>query len=519
MNRIIINIFALFLLTLGGLFGQTLIYDGAFLEEECRAWALPPAASWIEEDGERALQVQGNDEPGCVVLATRNFDFTPYAVRGLLVLSGEVKHAGVSQPRDSWNGVKFMMVIPQKGGKTGYFQAKEGIGDSPWHPVQASVQVGAEASVGRIMLGLQDASGTVWFRRLKMTFVPQDEAFPPLTPPDFQVPYTKRLQDEPVRRGAMSPSFYTEAVVSEDLPTLRSWGANLLRWQITRNWGRRYDNQDPAEYLQWIQSRIPGTLAVLDKAHELGMKVVVDLHVPPGGRDAQGNMVMFDNATYAEAFQEAWRMLATACKGHPALFGYDLINEPSQPYKVSRRDYLGLQYDVARIIREIDPETPIIVEANGWDNAAMFAYLSALPLQDVIYQVHCYAPSEFTHQGVDGRRTGFTYPDAARGWDKEFLREYLRPVREFQLRHGARIYVGEFSAVRWATGAEEYLRDCIALFEEYGWDWSYHAFREWEGWSVEHGEDPQDTRPASQDTARKRVLLEGFQHNQPDMHQ
>ena len=519
MNRIIINIFALFLLTLGGLFGQTLIYDGAFLEEECRAWELPPAASWIEEDGERALQVQGNDEPGCVVLATRNFDFTPYAVRGLLVLSGEVKHAGVSQPRDSWNGVKFMMVIPQKGGKTGYFQAKEGIGDSPWHPVQASVQVGAEASAGRIMLGLQDASGTVWFRRLKMTFVPQDEAFPPLTPPDFQAPYTKRLQDEPVRRGAMSPSFYTEAVVSKDLPVLRSWGANLLRWQITRNWGRRYDNQDPAEYLQWIQSRIPGTLAVLDKAHELGMKVVVDLHVPPGGRDAQGNMVMFDNATYAEAFQEAWRMLATACKGHPALFGYDLINEPSQPYKVSRRDYLGLQYDVARIVREIDSETPIVVEANGWDNAAMFAYMSALPLPDVIYQVHCYVPGEFTHQGVKREWIRLSYPDAARGWDKEFLRKHLRPVREFQLRHGARIYVGEFSAVRWAAGAEEYLRDCIALFEEYGWDWSYHAFREWEGWSVEHGEDPQDTRPVSQDTARKRILLEGFQHNQPDMHQ
>ncbi len=51
----------------------------------------------------------------------------------------------------------------------------------------------------RILDG-ESTSGTVWFRRLKMTFVPQDEAFPPLTPPDFQAPYTKRLQDEPVQR-------------------------------------------------------------------------------------------------------------------------------------------------------------------------------------------------------------------------------------------------------------------------------------------------------------------------------
>jgi hypothetical protein len=33
----------------------------------------------------------------------------------------------------------------------------------------------------------------------------------------------------------------------------------------------------------------------------------------------------------------------------------------------------------------------------------------------------------------------------------------LRPVREFALRHNAKIYVGEFSAIAWAEGAENYL--------------------------------------------------------------
>ncbi len=76
--------------------------------------------------------------------------------------------------------------------------------------------------------------------------------------------------------------------------------------------------------------------------------------------------------------------------------------------------------------------------------------------------------------------------------------------------HGARIYVGEFSAIAWAPGADAYLRDCISLFEEYGWDWTYHAFREWAGWSVEHeGEDDTSLRPSA-DNPRKRTLLDGF---------
>ena len=104
----------------------------------------------------------------------------------------------------------------------------------------------------------------------------------------------------------------------------------------------------------------------------------------------------------------------------------------------------------------------------------------------MIYQVHMYVPGEFTHQGVYGSSTGVRYPGkiGATEWNKEQLRKVLQPVREFQLAYNVHIYVGEFSAIRWAPGdsAYRYLKDCIELFEEYGWDWTYHAYREWDGW-------------------------------------
>ena len=50
----------------------------------------------------------------------------------------------------------------------------------------------------------------------------------------------------------------------------------------------------------------------------------------------------------------------------------------------------------------------------------------------------------------------------------------------------------------------------ISIFNEYGWHWTYHAFREWAGWSVEHEADGfMKFRPAA-DTPRKRALLEGL---------
>jgi hypothetical protein len=67
---------------------------------------------------------------------------------------------------------------------------------------------------------------------------------------------------------------------------------------------------------------------------------------------------------------------------------------------------------------------------------------------------------------------------------------------------------GDGRGVALAPGqsACNYLRDVIDLAEEYGWDWAYHAFREWDGWSVEHGPDPKDHGPSRTPTDREKLL-------------
>jgi len=128
-----------------------------------------------------------------------------------------------------------------------------------------------------------------------------------------------------------------------------------------------------------------------------------------------------------------------------------------------------------------------------------------------------YQPHAFTHQGVYGPPTNLSYPGLIGGqqWDKAAIRRAFQVARDFQLDYGVHIYIGEFSAIRWAPGdsAFNYPRDVIDVMEEYGWDWAYHAFREWQGWSVEHGGDRNDTRPAATPTARQKLLQSWFKQN------
>jgi len=88
-------------------------------------------------------------------------------------------------------------------------------------------------------------------------------------------------------------------------------------------------------------------------------------------------------------------------------------------------------------------------------------------------------------------------------------------ARAFQLAFNVHMYAGEFSAVRWATNgtAVNYLRDCITIFEEWGWDWTYHAYREYQGWSVEYDENINDNFPVNYTTPRKALLLSWFAQN------
>ena len=477
-----------------------------------RTWRLSPGC---RIEGSRLVAEVPAERWGETQWARTEIDLSRWEGRGFEARV-RVRGENLATPTEPWLGFKFMLSWRDRfTGAMRYPGAGAPLGSFDWREVSFR-QMGwfrGSDGPGMLHLGVQGSSGKLVFD-LDSLDIGDLRPIWPITNQNHRCEYSASVDNAAWRRpfrGAMSPS--GRDMTEDDFATLASWGATLLRYQMVRDWHGVGTNQDLDDYDRWLDGKLAHVESVvLPLAAKHGIKVVLDLHVTPGGRDASHEMNMFHDERFADHFVEVWRRIARRLSRHPALYGYDLCNEPQQQTAAPPGlDGWNLQRRAAEAIRAIDPETPIIVESNANDSPDAYREMSPFDLTNVVYEVHMYAPGDFTHQGIQGMSMDrCRWPDASRGWDRDYLRSVLSPVREFQLRHGAHIYVGEFSAVAWAKGADEWLRDATAVFAEYGWDWTYHAFREWRGWSVEHEGSDIDHMAPSADNPRKRALLDGF---------
>ena len=326
----------------------------------------------------------------------------------------------------------------------------------------------------------------------------------------------------PRLRGVMVAPVPREA----DFRDLREMGASLIRYQLCAEGSLPTNATRKAamdHFDTWLGKRLDILeTQILPWARKYKLQVVVDLHDGPGGRMPDGETRLFHDPVLAAHLVRTWGRIAARFKGNAdILYGYDLLNEPIQRKPAAANcDWQTVQRRCSDTVRAVDQATTLIWEVADGDLPGGFEALKPSGDTNTVYEVHVYQPHAFTHQFVlAGLTNAVDYPVTdANGkvtFDKENLHRLLNPVMAFSKQARSRIYVGEFSAISWAPGesAARYLADCIALFEEYGWDWTYHAFREWQGWSVEHA-------PAaapgvhkfirSDDNPRKRVLLAGF---------
>ncbi len=131
----------------------------------------------------------------------------------------------------------------------------------------------------------------------------------------------------------------------------------------------------------------------LDFAAQHGQKVILDMH---NYARYKGNLIGSPEVPYS-AYAAVWRKLAAAFKGHPALLGYDIMNEPH-----STR---GLWPEAAQravdAIREVDMEALIFVEGDRWSSAFHWQavngdFILRDPADKLIYEGHLYFDKDFS---------------------------------------------------------------------------------------------------------------------------
>lgn len=436
-----------------------------------------------------------------------------------VMVRARVRAENVSQPPVAWNGVKCMLRVDHPGG-TDWPQKQNVAGTFDWQTIENVATINPNATGIQLILGLESVTGTVWFDEVSLQIIgamrrrPDNATDELRNATDRDAVY--KGHDRRRLRGAMIGTNVGES----DIRVLGGeWGANHIRWQLL--WGGfpngPADTATVEEYREWLEKEFRRLDALLPVCEELGMLIVIDLHTPPGGRDKDSNMPLFQRGELQDEFVRAWEEIATRYKGNKAVWGYDLLNEACEGIVAEGvMNWHELAIETAKRIRRIDPDRAIIIEPAPWGSPDSLDWFEPLEgVDNVVYSVHMYLPHSFTHQNVHNNVEPITYPGEIDGkyWDKEQLRKALAPVFRFQNDNDVHIYIGEFSAIRWAPGdsARDYLRDCIEIFEENDWDWAYHAFREWDGWSVEHTGAKNATRRAVSPTDRQKLLVEYFQ--------
>lgn len=282
-----------------------------------------------------------------------------------------------------------------------------------------------------------------------------------------------------------------------------------------------------------VEKDLQYLIQVLDSADRAGMKMVITMLSLPGSRWAQHNIVngqrrqqqdLWKDFKYHHQAATFWRDLAKALRNHPAVVGYNILNEPC-PERASQpalRDWytgdyhkwyktvqgtpadLNLFYKtVIKAIREVDKDTPIILDPGFYANPYALQIMDPTILDDdkLIYSIHHYEPARFlSGQNKDLYKYPGSFPtgeldistdnDAqtpfapTEYWDSSKMASYFKVVSEWMRKYDIpndRIYVGEFGGDRQALGVTEYFRDLISFIKNNGWHWSFYAYREDDG--------------------------------------
>jgi len=199
-----------------------------------------------------------------------------------------------------------------------------------------------------------------------------------------------------------------------------------------------------------------------------------------------------------DAYVEMWRYMAEHYRDNPIVVGYDLMCEPNSNdlFDISEPDefyaqYGGTSYDwnqlyphITRAIRQVDPDTPILVAGNGWSGLRWLPYLEPTGDPRTVYMFHQYEPQdEYTHQDPPAANSypgsfDLDWDGAPDDFNRAWLEGFLGIVDDVRDEYdGAVIGVNEFGVVRWVPGGATFMDDQMAMFEERGlnhalWDWA-----------------------------------------------
>ncbi len=131
--------------------------------------------------------------------------------------------------------------------------------------------------------------------------------------------------------------------------------------------------------------------ALLDRhiqwAKQHGLRLILDMHVPPGGYQSTNNTGFSTNATLKKRLEDLWVAIAQRYRNETTIAAYDLINEPHV------NNWFAYAQTVINKIRAVDPHHLIDVEYSFHPSDPGMYKLAD---NNILYDTHFYTPWEWS---------------------------------------------------------------------------------------------------------------------------
>jgi aryl-phospho-beta-D-glucosidase BglC (GH1 family) len=233
-------------------------------------------------------------------------------------------------------------------------------------------------------------------------------------------------------------------ITENDFKIAASWGIDHIRVPFDYNILENKDGSYREEGFAYL------TMAV-NACRANGLNLILDLHKTAGfsfdyyGEDENG---FFDSEEYQERFYRLWEEVARRYGSLTPNVAFELLNEVTDASFIDAWNRIAKE--CIRRIRAIAPDIIILVGSYYNNSASTVQYLDEPYDENVFYNMHCYEPLKFTHQGAYW--TTDIIPEERMAFEEsvtseEYFEELFSTAIAKAEKHGTGLYCGEYGCI------------------------------------------------------------------------
>lgn len=264
-------------------------------------------------------------------------------------------------------------------------------------------------------------------------------------------------------------------ITENDFRKVSEWGADHVRIPVDYNIFENDDGTYKSDGFERVEKAV-------QLCRKYGLNAVIDLHKTAGfsfdnyGENESG---FFESTELQEHFYRLWEQLAMRFSDYEDNVAFELLNE------ITDRDFIDewnrISLECIKHIRKYAPKNLILV-GSYWNNSAEAVKDLAPPADDrIVYNMHCYDPIKFTHQGaywtdMINKDDRFSFEEA--DITPALFEKLFMSAIEKADKYGVSLYCGEYGVIDICSPEDtvKWFRCINSVFEKYGISrcaWSY----------------------------------------------